>query len=174
MARLMQFLQDYPGYHDKAGQPTYFIEKIYLALDELYGEDFKWKQTLPLEFLNRLVVPEYKISPKWNTIREGKRWRVGEIFKPVTWEQTGGRMTKGNIAFDVAPNIEIKKIWNIRVDNYQVYVNNKIHYIGNGLSVNTGFENPFDFIGWFMGTEKYRHTHFFEGQIISWSDKIEY
>lgn len=164
MAKTITFSTHFPAKHPKAGQPTYFVEKICKGLISL---DLYFKES---EF-NADYFNSMDHAPKWHTIRSGQRFKAGNMFSPRIWSKAPYRGPQ----ITIAPNLEIKKVWPIEILNRKVFINGV--YYGQysfgyndpnilKLAINDGLSLE-DFDGWF-GAE------FFHGQIICWSDKIDY
>ncbi len=159
MSRVMTFSRVFPSYHPKAGEPTYFVEKIWESIkmkDPDYISQFIWGDWL-----------DQKFEPKHHTIRAGHRWKVGDKFSPRV--RSGKPYQSKQII--IAPDIEVKKVWNIRID----YI---VHWIDSSgrmfaidddeLAKNDGLGIQ-DFVDWFD-----TRNGPFIGQIICWNDSIEY
>lgn len=156
MAKVITFSKTFPAYHPKAGQPTYFIEKISegLIYTDPYGTNFN-----------------PKIQPKYHTIRAGNRWKVGDKFSPRVWSDKPYNSKQ----VIIAPNIEIKKVWNIEIEMpiRKLSVTNEEglwwqYDKGNAIQeiiTNDGLLYE-DFWEWFPKT--------FKGQIICWNENINY
>lgn len=174
MSKVITFSRVFPSYHPKAGQPTYFVEQIQNSLISC-----NWEINLyeginpPMQFLESLT--KENVGYKHHTIRAGNHWKVGDKFSPRVW--SGKPYNSKQIAF--APDIEIKKVWDIVVekDNFQnengsILIVTKIFIEGvhktenyEKLAANDGLGID-DLCAWF--------TKPFSGQIICWNDKIEY
>lgn len=190
MSRVITFSTHYQKSHPKAGQSTYFVEKIHKALDVISREPLKVNSGLGLlAYFNFAVYNE--CDPKYHTMRSGNRWKVGDKFSPRIW--SGKPYASKQIV--IGPDIEIKKIWDVRIEVgswrgygfpqvYSLFINgvhksstvwcyddNK-HYYGivGRLAKNDGLTVT-DLSDWFAFTKKKR---VFAGQIICWSEEVEY
>lgn len=162
MARVITFSREYPSYHPRAGEPTFFVEKLVEGFTQL-GFLLPYKKSFPLNFLKSLSME--KFDPKWHTVRGGHRFKVGDKFSPRVWSGPPYRSKQ----LIIGPEVEIKKTWDFRIDatdgNYWIgndclsYDQVKQVASNDGLLVD-------DFECWF---EKR-----FEGQIICWNEKLEY
>jgi hypothetical protein len=98
MSRVITFSRTYPAYHPKAGQQTYFAEKINAHESGCY--------------------------PKIHTIRKGNRWKVGDMFSPREWT---GRPYASKMR-TMGPDMIVKHVFTIEkrsiTDRY-VYINGK-------------------------------------------------
>lgn len=113
MSKVLTFSRVYPSYHPKAGQPTYFVEKIVKSLH--------WDRPHPpvdirADFDSDIYI---NVQPKHHTIRAGHRWKVGDWFRPVVWGNDinpksgrSGPYHSKQIIF--APDIQVKKTWGCR------------------------------------------------------------
>lgn len=194
MSKVIIFSEYYPKYHPKAGQPTYFPEKILAGLDMT-----KWCQWCALQEgfidknseLNKKLCYlfndqiSYQGQPKVHTIRRGNRWKVGDWFSPRVW--SGKPYRSKQIQF--APDIQVKKVWKILVwwnnticiwlqdenTSEWTFINKSYeqHPSVPLIIHNDGIETKEDFFSWLTyGLTKTKPA--FEGQIICWNDKIVY
>lgn len=155
--KVITFSRNFPAYHPRKGEPTYFVEKIWAGLadstDRVQG-------SVDMDFHQY-----YNGVPKWHTIRAGNRWKVGDWFSPRFWS---GKPYASKQSLITEP-LEIKKIWNFEFYGMTIWLNDKVL---NTLEVSEIAKNDglsyVDFISWFKKSLP------FKGQIISWSDKIKY
>lgn len=184
MSKVITFSRVFPKYHPKAGQPTYFIEKILLPF---YGCGFMgYEYASTLQDLNAtlnggehkealslwsnfwdLTVGNQELTYKYHTIRSGNRWKVGDKFSPRVWS---GKPYKSK-QIVIAPDIEILNIYNIKIykDN-EVSINGMSYQhllLCEKLAKNDGLSIA-DFASWFLPSLP------FEGQVICWSDDVSY
>ncbi|MND76074.1 hypothetical protein D3C80_677110 [compost metagenome] len=172
MAKVITFSRQFPAYHPKAGEPTYFVEKIWKYL-YVNGECPDLLNSFINDYiaLNIDVFKGYNnISRKFHTIRSGKRWKAGDMFSPRVWS---GKPYNSNM-ITIAPDIEIKKVWDFEIDeNDTVFINGQVYACTSSfskleeLAKNDGLTLS-DFIDWL------KYPKAFSGQIICWDDKIEY
>jgi len=103
MSRVLTFSRTFPAYHPKAGQPTFFVEKITKNLHHL--------GTPPWDIPDEIFTTEiyYIVDSKRHTIRSGNRWKVGDKFSPRVW--SGKPYQSKQII--IAPDIEVKKVFDI-------------------------------------------------------------
>lgn len=191
MSRVITFSRTFPSYHPRAGEPTYFVEKIY----NWYFGSMKNLDNNPGDYvINNMITrlnPElYQVNGvevfinslstgidtwKNHTIRAGHRWKVGDWFSPRVC--SGKPYHSKQII--IAPDIQIKKEWPIKIDLTDQYedvyyfneLGDSIPIDTKKLSINDGL-NEQDFYDWF-DTPKNR-KEIFDGQIICWNEKIEY
>lgn len=185
--KVITFSRTFPKYHPKAGQPTYFVEKIVKSL-HLSGLR-PWD--IPDEIFSKEMY--YIVDPKGHTIRAGNRWRVGDKFSPRVW--SGKPYASKQIQFAVP--IEIKKIWDIKFVtedddgehdwDYIEAFGKRYTFYGYGgydkeeiqlLAKNDGLSVE-DLKDWMCpdvsGRKDRRHTEVVKNcQIICWNEEIEY
>lgn len=166
MSRSIIFSRFFPAYHPRKGEPTQFVEKIWKSLI-----DTELQKELWFPYISEYIkvtgskLPEYDlIQPKFHTIRAGNRWKVGDKFSPRVW--SGKPYNSKQII--IAPDIEIKKVWNFEIKDSEVNING---FLYNGktkdLIKNDGLEEM-DFWNWFQFPKP------FSGQIICWNENINY
>lgn len=163
MAKVITFSRYFQTNHPRKGEPTYFVEQIWNGLNKLKLPVPKNKD-VPSDFLWS-ILPLSNYGDKFHTIRQGYRWKVGDKFSPRVW--SGKPYQSKQII--IAPDIEIKKIWDFSrdliSDNY--YLNgheidaDKLELIAknDGLSIE-------DFKAWINKP--------FLGQVLCWNENIEY
>lgn len=161
MARVTTFSRQYPQHHVRAGEPTYFVEKILVSFKEL-GISLPYKKELPLSFLESLALD--KFSPKHHTIREGHRFKVGDTFSPRVW--AGKPYLSKQLV--IGPDIAVKKVWNFKIEGPHFILNDKYLTIKELTTIanNDGLTID-DFLIWFDAPH-------FDGQIICWNDALQY
>lgn len=162
----LMFSRQFQKGHPKAGQPTYFVEKICNSL-LMQGYSIYTDNT-PVDFLMSLSTVLFRA--KNHTIRAGNRFKAGDRANFKVWSGIPYRSKK--IIFAVG--IKIKKTWDFEMDFDGVYaINGK--YIDNDLypvlSQNDGLTEE-DMFFWFM--PNYNKPKEFKGQIICWDEKINY
>ena len=171
MSKVRTFSRFFPKGHTKEGQPTFFVEKFRKGLETIgYSE--------PLYHFDELIGLSSVISsekynsatPKLHTIRAGNHFKAGDYFSPRVW--SGKPYASKQII--IAPDIEIKKVYEVNIckisGSFYVSIPMRLGYermvsIGN-LSNNDGLDID-DFKSWFNKLP-------FTGQIISWSENIDY
>lgn len=159
--RVMTFSRHYPKYHPKAGEPTYFVEKIWASINDYYFDQY------PLAELG-------DFDPKVHTIRAGNRWKVGDWFQPAIWgddinPKSGRSGPYQSKQIHFAPPIQVKKIWGFEIKDENALLNGAFQdsYLLNEIAVNDGLDYK-DLLQWF------RFPKPFAGQIICWDERIEY
>lgn len=173
MSRVITFSRTYPSYHPRAGEPTYFVEKICAGLaDKIAG--FKPPEYIPgwnlHEFCNAI--------PKWHTIREGHRFKAGDKFSPRVWgddvnPKSGRSGPYHSKMITFAPDIEAVKGWYFDISGHdgKFFINGS-PFTPKGIFIDEVSGNdgltPEDFKAWF------KHPKPFSGQIICWNENINY
>lgn len=166
--RVITFSRTYPANHPKRGEPTHFVEKIWKYLYDLPGMSWdvgEYQQRHDNHFGPEQVISVHDFTPKLHTIRAGNRWKAGDMFSPRVW--SGRPYNSKQIEF--APPMEVKRVWGFEIDRSDYRLDGKklgpelLRVIaGNdGLSID-------DFECWFRWPKE------FSGQIISWSENLNY
>ncbi len=174
MSRVIIFARQYPSYHIRAGQPTFFVEKIIKSFHQI-GHPIEDIDELAIDGINGLDEGMYNIcAPKWHTIRKNKRWQAGMKFSPRVW--SGKPYASKQII--IAPDIEIKKVYDFEIeidkDHVCVLINSRPFYEENSklfaqysaletLALNDGLTVE-DFKEWFKWPIP------FSGQVLCWGD----
>lgn len=177
--RVITFSRTFPAYHPKKGQPTYFVEKIWKSmyrnaecpdvLDE-YIKNYESALKCDLGRYN-------DIHRKVHTIRAGNRWKVGDFFSPRVWgddvnPKNGRKGAYQSKQIEIAPPIEIKKIWEFYVTKDKYFLNGKEQCVFDlsKIAANDGLEVD-DFELWFAPyTKKGNCTC----QVLCWNESILY
>lgn len=181
MSKVIIFSRTFPAYHPKAGQPTYFVEKLLNGLSELqFNFDTGLIPAWSSDFCESIIAGIE--CTKFHTIRAGNRWKAGDKFSPRVWSGKPYRSEQ----IILTPDIEVLKVWDITISKspnwfgiYFLTINNKtrVSYDANSknwdnffvqrLAENDGL-SVIDFSEWF------KMPNNFTGQIICWNSKIEY
>lgn len=160
MSKVITFSRQFPSYHPRKGEPTYFVEKVLKSLDSIGIHPFE----IPCE----MSLDQYATClPKHHTIRAGNRWKVGDWFSPRVW--SGKPYNSKQIQF--APDIQVKKVWSFSIALDGLYIDQARYLILTGLIKDVGANDGLDlddFLDWFQYPKP------FEGQIICWNENIEY
>lgn len=173
MSKVITFSRVFPAYHPKKGQPTFFVEKIWqsFGINPLFpSPSLSIHNThLPYDIVHLVgddLVYLHEYVPKHHTIRAGNRWKVGDKFSPRVW--SGKPYNSKQII--IAPDIEIKKVWELNVDSDGIVdmPKAKATTILHDIAKNDGLSIG-DFIAWFKDF-KQAGTY----QIICWNENIEY
>lgn len=162
MSRVITFSRVFPSYHPRAGEPTYFIEKIIKSVG--IGN-----YNVNMEAYN-------DVQPKHHTIRAGHRWKVGDKFSPRVW--SGKPYNSKQIQF--APDIEVKKVWDFDITGTDWALDGRLEHALTGegfdsaqIALNDGLTNydPYD---WLTLSPDFKKSEEFHGQIICWNENINY
>lgn len=175
MSKVITFSRVFPSYHPKAGQPTYFVEKIHnglnlapISFNEIIAFNTDKERELLLNFWKDIVTFG---GCKYHTIRAGNRWKVGDKFSPRVWSGKPYQ-TKQII---IAPDIEIKKIWDFEISGGEYCINGRVyggeveshHELLYKIAENDGLSKP-DLLDWL------KYPKQFSGQIICFNENINY
>lgn len=188
MAKVITFSRVFPTYHPKAGQPTYFVEKVSnYTWDAVEIPDFGGCGYLDalihlnpsidekqLEEFNDACNPEIK-EVKSHTIRLTDRWKKGDYASLRVWgndvnPKSGRRGAYHSKQVIICPDIEIVNVWEIEsTGNNHLYLNGKSINVLDVeiLAMNDGL-NYQDLIDWF------KYPKPFKGQVICWNENVKY
>lgn len=171
MSKVITFSRVFPAYHPKAGHPTFFIEKILNSF--LMGGNTIYTEDTGIDFLKSLSREMF--NPKHHTIRAGNRWKVGDKFSPRVW--SGKPYNSKQII--IAPDIEIKKIWDVKVEKEVYYNENTGVKVITKISINGAHKTAnYEPLAKNDGLSLDDLCHWFAkpmiGQIICWNENIEY
>jgi len=170
MARVITFSTHFPIQHPRKAEPTWFVEQILNSLIPYTGTS----RFNDIPEAIRPHVNDFALidgAKKCHTIRRGNRWKVGDIFSPRIWSEKPYQSKQ----VEISQNVEIKKIWDIKIDGYFIWINKRLvnkNKYGLGviiLAENDGLSTD-DFWDWFPQ----KAGQIFEGQIICWDESIEY
>jgi len=160
MSKIIVFSRNFQKGHPCEGEPTYFIEKIY---NSLIMNGYKlFIPSLPISLLEELSNDFF--FPKHHTIRSGNRFKVGDKFDVRVWEGKPYRSKQ----LTIADYVEIKKIYRFELKGSSFLLDGRILTLKQLKIVakNDGLECD-EFEGLFNSKP-------FSGQLICWSDKINY
>lgn len=168
MSRVIIFSRIFQKNHPRAGEPTWFVEKV---IESLVADGTCEITDDQLKFISPMNFTKFQVWPKWHTIRSGNRWKVGDRFSPRCW--SGKPYASKQVA--IAPDIEIKQLFYIEIDaNGIVAINGT--YISSSqessLAKNDGLSVS-DFNQWLI-MPCLRSAKPFKGQIICWSETVKY
>jgi hypothetical protein len=171
MSKVITVSYRFPKAHPKAGEPTFFVEKIWKSLQESQHFDVnQWADNYHLLrdiFMNLDILNPI---PKHHTIRAGKRWKDGDVASIRIWSDQPYRSKQ----IPIAPDVKIKVI-NVEIDIVGfILLDGKSSgpWIGNTsgqtkeIAQNDGLSCA-DFNNWFTLI----HPLPFSGQILIWNDK---
>lgn len=166
--KVLTFSTAFPKGHPKASQPTYFVEKILRTIHD--GQMIF--DNIPHEL--QPLIDDYElvsgIYSKHHTIRAGARWKPGDMASLRIWSDKPYRSKQIEFA-----QVEVKKVWPVTI-----IIDDIFNPICSGdkvlptciIAKNDGLECD-DFVKWFMIHPK-KAGAIFTGQIICWSDAIDY
>lgn len=175
MSRVVIISRSFPGYHPRAGEPTFFVEKFFAAL-ALTQPSFEFPKNFTFSMREYLECKE----PKFTTIRAGGRWKAGDQFSPRCWSAKPRRSHQ----MILGPDVTIVKVWNIEMIELL-----KGLIITYPSTRDPGFDSLVDwgeaakndglqledFRNWFVCDPKFIRNHnSFKGQILTWSPAIQY
>ena len=190
MAKIITFSTKFPAYHPKAGQPTYFVEKILSGLLKMESKGiadaiYESGKSLSYNDVDSFLEVVESQTPKFHTIRAGHRFKAGDYFSPRIW--SGKPYNSPQIV--IAPDLKVEKVWNFEIrcesnssmrgdiSNF-CYIDRKLVMDGKSQEIlckNDGL-SIVDFEDWF----KIEHDGeectpvSFDGQIICWSKNVNY
>jgi len=193
MSRVITFSTQFQKTHPKAGQPTGFVQKVFDSL--LFNEEITMSRYCELCRAAGIKQDLYSLrtrvlTPKHHTIRKGNRWKVGDWFSPRVWgtdinPKTGRKGPYQSKQIPFCHDIEIKKIFDIEIDACGVISVNGAYFFDENeepsiepskkeieLAKNDGLSWE-DFTNW-LAMPVFRSKKPWVGQIISWSDQIQY
>lgn len=170
MSKVRTFSRSFPSYHPNAGQPTFFVEKFLKSFESqnFYADAiYEMGQKLGYSDVDQMLNMCDSVDPKYHTVRSGKHFKAADVFSPRFW--SGAPYKSKQIV--IAPDIEIKKVWDISLEfdgsYYAFRINGNIINVDQErlLAKNDGLSHS-NLLCWFNKP--------FEGQIICWSDKVNY
>lgn len=198
MSKVITFSRTFPSYHPKAGQPTYFVEKLIEWYFDTIPHNFhnipsmiyQLNPSISKEILDAFLNDLKTEIREWkeHTVRGGKRFKPGDMFSPRVWGNDinpksgrSGPYHSKQIVF--LPDIKVKKTWDIefRIDPFLpqeesvLLLNVDGHYMTPEIYIpmmanNDGLTLD-EFVNWF--TPKPEMVNF-SGQIICWNENINY
>jgi hypothetical protein len=183
MSKVRTFSREFPKGHIRQGEQTFFVEKIWKWYYDAHNGDLRDLLWYNEQYDNLFGVDAIKnvqkFEPKGHTIRKGKHFKSGDFFSPRIW--TGKPYASKQI--EIAPDFELKKVFDFKIeidkdyicvfiDDYPFYEENS-RFVTQAeslqtLALNDGISVD-DFKSWF----KWGKIPF-DGQILCWSDNVEY
>lgn len=167
--KVLTFSRFFPKSHPRAGDDTFFVEQILnsifprplsVGLDEF--------PPAARDYINDFMVIDGS-RVKHHTIRAGARFSPGETISLRVWSDKPYRSKQIEFA-----QVEVKKVWKFEIIEDGYFLDGKVLSYDQLKEVakNDGLEAD-DFECWFAYHPK-KQGSYFTGQIISWSDKIDY
>jgi hypothetical protein len=188
MAKVIMFSREFPKYHPISGQPTRFVEKFWNSFsfeispenELIYSRDLfdlwelnpKLKHGFELsDFIKTLKNQVGFSDKKHHTIRSGNRFKKGDFFSPRVWSGKPYRSKQ----IIINPDTEIIETWDFEIlKSGDILINNQP--IFNKISIYEIAKNDgltlLNFENWFI--PDYKNSVGFKGQIICWSDSVDY
>lgn len=170
-----QFATDHP----RAGEPTYFVEKLIFNFLEGNLPGYGTEHIKRLRDLGYLKVSKMLDGSKGHTIRAGHRFKKGDKFSPRIW--SGKPYRSGQII--LGPDVEVVNTWDFKVDQCGVCsLNNRYLFDYDTSDMEDGMEitiakndglNHRDFLEWII-MPYYRAGKSLDAQIICWDPTIDY
>ena len=178
MAKVITLARTFMKGHPRAGDPTYFVEKVLNSLGiDYHSEAYllmlwelnpKIKEEAIASFFMGLGLLNDTSDEKPHTIRNGHRWKDGDMASLRVW--SGKPYNSPQII--IAPDVEIKKVYDFNIDGFKFILNRKLLYHQHVSTWHSHMEklcsndglNFCDFLDWFKVPSK------FDGQIICWKD----
>ena len=164
------FSQKFPSFHPKAGQPTYFVEKIWKYLSDHPDEHDLAQEGYHDEviLIGEPSSDQIDRLAKHHTIRSGHRWKQNDIFSPRVWSGSPYRSKQVLIWNDLI----LKKVWDILIlPPGDVFINGRQYgFYGSPEMEKLAFHDGLtvqDFQDWFANLP-------FDGQILCWDAELEY
>jgi hypothetical protein len=164
------FATQYPAYHPRKGESTWFIQKVFWNLLLQDGNRMKLRP-----YGTKETAAQIMKFPKGHTIRAGHRWKIGDTFSARAWAGLPYRSKQNEFT-----KLTVKKIWNLTIDENGVLAmglpGQQIKYISDQveqqLATNDGLD-WMDFQEWLI-MPCFRKAKRFEGQVICWDETIDY
>jgi len=172
MSRVLTFSRVFPSYHPRAGEPTYFVEKIWESqirlLEISLSRCCELSRETGIGNYTMNSIRKIDFEPKYHTMRAGHRWKVGDWFSPRVWSADPYRSKQ----IQFSPDIQIKQVWDFEFTfDDLVYIGNELYAYSSShealekLASNDGLTQA-DLLAWFNKP--------IEGQIICWNENINY
>lgn len=191
MAKVITFSRVFPSYHPRAGEPTYFVEKLHYNIWSTVSDEWMDAQSMLMDLnkhLPRAIVRSFIDSlemeldlnnlSKGHTIRGGNRFKSGDWFSPRVWgndvnPKSGRSGPYHSKQIIIAPDIQIPKVWDFDIAGHDgKFFINQSPFTSRGMFLSEIAKNDGlmgeDFKAWF------KHPKPFSGQVICWNDSIEY
>lgn len=175
MSKVITFSRVFPAYHPKAGQPTFFVEKIWKGLWDASDNPYlgNYQQEYDNHFGIEQIINVHQFLPKVHTVRAGNRWKAGDYFSPRVWSDKPYNSPQ----IIIAPDIKIENVWSFEItptgSKCCIFIDSisKPFNLLDEVAKNDGLTRE-DFNHWFS-TKQIRDNGF-KGQVICWNKNIEY
>lgn len=194
MSKVITYSRYFPAGHPRKAEPTDFVQKIWLSLIDCglisTSKAVELSRETGIGDFNMDNIRKCPLEPKHHTIRSGNRWKVGDIFSPRVWNndinpKSGRSGPYHSQQIAIAPDIEIKKVWNFEVDACGVISIDEQYFFDYDaepslepcekevtLARNDGLAWE-DFTNWLV-MPCFRAAKPWNGQIICWNEHINY
>ncbi len=167
--------------HPRSGQDTHFVEKFLNTMNVDYTDP---KYLLLLEDLNPLVsVDEFwesleseVLDHKYHTCRAGNHFKPGDMISIRVWSD----MPYKSKQIRLLPDLSVAMTYDLQIKNRSIFISDRElchipedgssilgHWQLSQLCINDGLSMD-DFVKWFKFPKE------FNGQIICWTDKVNY
>lgn len=168
-----KFARFFPATHPRAGQPTFFVEKIWNSIcwdNGIPEQQFPIPYHIGIDFRNT-------DEKKHHTIRAGHNIKAGDFIRPSVW--SGKPYASKQII--IGPDIEIKKTWDFDVDACGVMAlakpGEQLKYLDEDvdeiIARNDGLDYN-DFLEWIVMPFYRKGKDSGPMQIICWNENVEY
>lgn len=178
--KVLTFSRTFPAHHPKAGQPTWFVEKVWKSLwdsstgltNPLVGFVEQYDAVFPCEYKRGENIHQH--APKHHTIRARQDVKVGDKFSCRVWSNAPYRSKQVEFA-----QVEVKKTWDFVIDlrchNSVTHINGILATLEElkAVAANDGLSYK-DFMDWFAKPFPINEAGIFRGQIICWNENINY
>jgi len=179
----MSFSRQFPAYHKRKGEPTYFVEKILTEIGIRFLENdylemlCKLNPSISRPFLKKFQnsLTSQEVCAKKHTIRSlSKQMQIGDKILPVCWAGRPYHKTKeGFWQIVFAPEIEVKHAWDLSQNVLDYLYENALMV---DFSKNDGLTYD-DLILWLKlpkQEESWKFSVNNNYQIICWDEKLKY
>lgn len=177
MSKVRTLSRTFMSTHPRKGQDTHFVEKVLTSLGIDYTSHDYFILLLSLNpKLSEIQIHNFyqslsiNVLPKHHTIRGGNHFAQGDKISLRVWSAKPYNSKQ----IIIAPDIEVKKVWIFEVtplDGIQMPQVKATTTVAD-IAKNDGLELR-DFYDWFQ-IKGHKCKKPFVGQVICWSDQIEY
>jgi hypothetical protein len=170
MAKVITLSRQFPSYHPKAGQPTYFVSSAWRSIGLFMVADDAI-QTLLSEYRD-WGLPDIN-TKKRHTVRLGRRWKDGDMASLRVWSGRPYNSPQIKIADDVKVRV-VDIVLDFKSGLICRNEGGVIHIISApSLAANDGLSLQ-DFLDWFKYKENRKKGVAIQAQILIWGDVKEY
>lgn len=175
---VITFSRNFPSYHNKAGNETFFVEKLWMSFIAIGAISLSRACELSRETgignFNMNTIRKADYGYKSHTIRKGLRWKAGDMFSPRIWgtdvnPKSGKSGPYHSKQIIIGPDIELKKVWTFEVGKKgKISLDEKPYKYGIERFANHDGLDPEDLKGWF------KYPKPFLGQVLCWDEDVCY